>query len=469
MTVGSATYKGVLNCAVCTAPQAGGSGEVATCTACTDGYYGAPTCTNQCDNTCKSCAGAGTAACTSCKTSNNKEYLKVTDPQVRTGECVDQATCTGDGTHFLVVNTKTCYPCGSVTDGGVADCQTCTSSKSDGAAKAVTVTCSACTAEGKKPNADGTKCVDCAAAGCTKCSDEGVCLQCSADKYLTPTGQCVDKCEKLGGYYTNGNNVCQPCDPSCASCTAAGADKCLSCPAGKVLKYTDESNPSDGSCMDECKTGASGCADYGATIGGSKYCSKCSETSQAPLNGNCAANTARTQFCTTAKDGACTQCVNNYFLLNGGCYQTTRQPGSQVCTAADATGKCKTCTNGQTADTSIGVCPACPAGCSKCSGSSTCTACLTGYYLSGTKCVKCATDDNTIKGVPNCVSCAPPSGSGPVTCYVTQEPSVNPTDPSVNKGGLSSGVIVGISVAGIVVVGGLVGFLCWWFICRGKA
>ena len=83
--------------------------------------------------------------------------------------------------------------------------------------------------------------------------------------------------------------------------------------------------------------------------------------------------------------------------------------------------------------------------------------------------MKCDTDDNTIKGVPNCVSCAPPSGSGPVTCYVTQEPSVNPTDPSVNKGGLSSGVIVGISVAVIVVVGGLVGFLCWWFICRGKA
>ncbi|ESU43089.1 Variant-specific surface protein, partial [Giardia duodenalis] len=63
------------------------------------------------------------------------------------------------------------------------------------------------------------------------------------------------------------------------------------------------------------------------------------------------------------------------------------------------------------------------------------------------------------------VSCAPPANSGTVTCYVTQTPTVNPTDPSVNKGGLSSGAIAGISVAVIAVVGGLVGFLCWWFIC----
>ena len=130
-----------------------------------------------------------------------------------------------------------------------------------------------------------------------------------------------------------------------------------------------------------------------------------------------------------------------------------------------------------TADTSTGVCPACPAGCSKCSGSSgsqTCSECLAGYYKSGTKCFKCTADSNesgsAIKGVPNCVSCAAPTGSpGPVTCYVTQTPAVNPADPSVNKGGLPSGAIAGISVAVIAVVGGLVGFLCWWFLCRGKA
>ncbi|ESU41509.1 Variant-specific surface protein, partial [Giardia duodenalis] len=311
----------------------------------------------------------------------------------------------------------------------------------------------------------------CNLPNCQTCSeDKTTCKTCTDNYYLTPTGQCVDKCDKLGGYYAD-SNVCKPCDPSCAACTAAGASKCLSCPAGKVLQYTDDTKVDQGgSCVDECKTNTGGCTDCGAVIGGSKYCSKCSDVGQAPLNGNCAANTARTKFCTTASDGACTQCASGYFLLDGGCYETSRQPGKSVCTTAN-NGQCQTCANGQ--QPASGVCPACPAGCSKCSGSSdpkTCSECLAGYYKSGTSCVKCDKNSNDIQGVPNCVSCKEPSsGSGPVTCYVTQEPAVDPADPSVNKGGLSSGAIVGISIAVIVVVGGLVGFLCWWFLCRGKA
>eukprot|EP00701_Giardia_intestinalis_P002632 XP_001706456.1 VSP [Giardia lamblia ATCC 50803] len=42
--------------------------------------------------------------------------------------------------------------------------------------------------------------------------------------------------------------------------------------------------------------------------------------------------------------------------------------------------------------------------------------------------------------------------------------------PNTNKSsGLSTGAIAGIAVAAVIVVGGLVGFLCWWFLCRGKA
>ena len=40
---------------------------------------------------------------------------------------------------------------------------------------------------------------------------------------------------------------------------------------------------------------------------------------------------------------------------------------------------------------------------------------------------------------------------------------------SANRSSLSTGAIAGISVAVIAVVGGLVGFFCWWFVCRGKA
>ena len=281
----------------------------------------------------------------------------------------------------------------------------------------------------------------------------------------------MDSCGKLGGYYKDDSNVCQPCNSSCASCSTAGADKCLSCPAGKALKYTSESDISGGgSCVDECRTGAGGCADCGAVIGGSKYCSKCGDASQAPLNGNCTTTTRAVASCEQIDNGACKKCATGYFLLDGGCYQTSRQPGKSVCTTAN-NGQCQTCAN--TLSPSNGVCPVCPAGCSTCTASSnsqTCSACLAGYYLSTNKCVKCDTDDSKITGVPNCVSCAAPtSNTGTVTCYVTQSPTVDPSDPSVNKGGLSTGAIAGISVAAVVVVGGLVGFLCWWFICRGKA
>ncbi|ESU41886.1 Variant-specific surface protein, partial [Giardia duodenalis] len=85
-------------------------------------------------------------------------------------------------------------------------------------------------------------------------------------------------------------------------------------------------------------------------------------------------------------------------------------------------------------------------------------------HLSGSACTSCESNSGSVTGVSGCLSCAAPSGStGPVLCYLVRDSA------SVNKTGLSSGAIAGISVAVIAVVGGLVGFLCWWFVCRGKA
>ncbi|ESU40252.1 Variant-specific surface protein, partial [Giardia duodenalis] len=452
------------------------------------------------DENCDVCAASGAKKCSKCKTDGTKIYLqKEADSQ--TGTCIEKASCTG--TNYIDEEAKTCSACASA---GTTDCTTCEKG-ADGV-----VVCKTCTTDRKTvfglnkkscvsqcptnsskqndmcvcndgftPNEDSSACVaasSCKTPHCQTCTGEGqeneACTACISNYYLTPTGQCIADCATLSGYYGDtASKTCKPCSPECASCTAAGADKCLSCPVGKVLKYTDETNPSDGSCVDECRANTGGCDTCGAVIGGSRYCSKCGDASQAPLNGDCAANTARIQFCTQVDGGTCTQCANGYFLLDGGCYQTTRQPGSQVCTTTDSNGQCSQCAN--TLSPSNGVCPACPAGCSKCSNTNTCTECLAGYYkTSANICVKCTENStnggNTITGVKDCVSCTPPTGnSGTVTCYVTRTPTVDPADPSVNKGGLSSGAIAGISVAVIAVVGGLVGFLCWWFICRGKA
>ncbi|ESU40464.1 Variant-specific surface protein, partial [Giardia duodenalis] len=242
-------------------------------------------------------------------------------------------------------NGDRCIKCDDATSGGIESCTQCAAITSPTRSGAPLVTCSQCNgkkvqpdkkgciqdcpanssdnngvcecAEGYTPDTAGTGCTQnttpqCKTPGCKTCTNPGkdneVCTECNESKYLTPTGQCVDSCGKLGDYYAD-NNVCQPCSPECASCTAAGANKCLSCPAGKVLQYTSESSPTDGSCVDECRANTSGCETCGAVIGGSKYCSRCGDASQAPLNGDCAAN-VRTAFCDTITAGVCTQCAS---------------------------------------------------------------------------------------------------------------------------------------------------------------
>ncbi|ESU41361.1 Variant-specific surface protein, partial [Giardia duodenalis] len=390
-----------------------------------------------------SAAGTATATCTEC---NANLYLKTVSSPTPTKSCVTEAACKEGSTHFPTTDSsngdkKVCVSCSQTSNGGIADCAKCSLTTSPaGAGAAVT------------------------------------CTECDSTKKLSPLKDaCLDGCP--AGTYEIGdtNKVCTPCHASCAECNNnANQDSCTACYPGSVLSKGETGNT--GTCIPECTGRYTENCEAGmctAVLGGSKYCSKC-KSGYVPVDGLCvsAGTRAAPNGCISKGDGTCASCTSTYFKESGGCYLSTAYPGKTLCSNA-ADGKCKTCTNGQTADTSTGVCPACPAGCSKCSGNSdprTCSECLAGYYKSGTSCVKCSENSNGIQGVPNCVSCKEPSsGSGPVTCYVTQEPTADPTDPSTNKTGLSSGTIAGISVAVIVVVGGLIGFLCWWFICRGKA
>ncbi|EFO63519.1 VSP [Giardia lamblia P15] len=480
-TIGDGTTKGIAHCATCTAPDAKG---IATCNICGNGYYkddgGA---CQLCTSPCATCSGAGTDKCTSCKESGGNEYLRIKDSQSRTGECVAQSACTGESTHFLVTDIKTCYPCGSVNDGGIEDCLKCTANTVSDSIKGITVKCSACTSNTNKPNVAGTKCVACTIEECARCNDDSTCAECTPSNYLTPTNECTDDCEKLSNYYSDDNkHTCQSCDPGCTLCLTTDKTKCTACPAGKMLKYDDDTHPDrGGSCVDECKEGTNGCEVCGAIIKNTKYCSKCKTATEVPVNGVCTADNTRAPACLNKDNqGSCTTCANGYFRQDGGCYKTDRQPGMQVCSeATGGNGLCVTCTN--TLPANNGLCPTCPDGCAKCTGapsSRQCSTCYSGYYLSGTVCVRCtesSNNGNAITGVADCLSCKAPNGAGTVTCYVKKDGSSDGgndnTDGNVNQsgGGLSTGAIAGISVAAIVVVGGLVGFLCWWFICRGKA
>ncbi|EFO61102.1 VSP, partial [Giardia lamblia P15] len=237
----------------------------------------------------------------------------------------------------------------------------------------------------------------CNIPNCEACSeDKRTCTRCQTRYFLTPEkNACLDACP--AGSYATGQ-ACTPCDPSCAECSGAGASKCTACPAGKMLRYADEGKPTDGTCVEGCVEGPE-CEACGLTIGGTKYCSKC-KGSSVPLNGVCTSNAARAQFCTTAADGACTVCAAGYFIQGGGCYETTRQPGEQICALTDNKGKCQTCANGLGPD-GAGTCPSCNPTCKTCSAANQenkCTTCATGYYKTALEgvCTSCESDSNGV-------------------------------------------------------------------------
>ncbi|EFO61161.1 High cysteine protein [Giardia lamblia P15] len=313
---------------------------------------------------------------------------------------------------------------------------------------------------------------ECSTPNCKACdnpkTDREVCTECNDNSYLTPTSQCVPDCTAIKGYYGDTDKKCKKCHDTCTECVGPANSQCSACPASKALTYSDSAYPDrGGTCGDACKTteGSTGCKVCGSTIGETLYCSQCNNNDQAPLNGNCAAN-SRTAFCTTVSDGACTQCAAGYFLKDGGCYETNKQPGKQVCSSAQG-GACQTCANGlqaQNGDCSKSACHPTCATCSAPSTASSCKTCAAGYYKENGNdstagpCKRCS------EKIPGCKQCTS-SSTGSVVCLESEAG----TGGSTNKNALTTGAIAGIAVAVVIVVGGLVGFLCWWFLCRGKA
>ncbi|KAE8305218.1 VSP [Giardia duodenalis] len=361
-------------------------------------------------------------------------------------------------------NTNSCVTSDSGAGGVCASCQGSTYLYKGGCYAA----CPQGTPNSETNTCDGVPAPDCNLANCEVCSeDKQKCTKCQSNYFLTPEkNACLASCP--AGSYAVGQ-TCAPCDPSCAECSGAGASKCTACPAGKMLRYADESKLNEGGqCVEQCVEGPE-CETCGLTIGGTKYCSKC-KGNNVPLNGVCTSNAARTRFCTTVANGACTVCAAGYFIQEGGCYKTDRLPGKSICTTPTGDGKCQTCANGLTAVSNM--CPLCDSTCATCTVANQpdkCSTCPPGRYLDASKaCKLCTETSGSIQGVANCASCAPPTGnSGSVICYVKTDGTDN--GGSTNKSGLSTGAIAGISVTAVVVVAGLVSFLCWWFLCRGKA
>ena len=214
------------------------------------------------------------------------------------------------------------------------------------------------------------------------------------------------------------------------------------------------------------------------------YCSLCADNNQYPIDGICSSNKGSN----TCAKGVCTQCAAGYFLYMGGCYSVSKEPGSLMCTAAP-NGICTTptsqyfavpgakatdqsvlaCgnpvgTNTTESNAYVGIqgCKTCTAPSEASNGAmaaAKCTACDGGKVPTGSGygCVTCDIAGCSACRADNmCEAC----GDG----YRLEGEACVRTGPN-----LSTGAIADISVAVIVVVGGLVGFLCWWFDCHKKS
>ncbi|EFO62578.1 Variant-specific surface protein VSP4A1 precursor [Giardia lamblia P15] len=119
----------------------------------------------------------------------------------------------------------------------------------------------------------------------------------------------------------------------------------------------------------------------------------------------------------------------------------------------------------------------CAAGqCKVVRGVEVCTRCRAGHVLVNGVCTgnSAGYEADSDCQVDNCARCAQGKPAECEECnpnFDLDNGTKQCVSSSINKssGGLSTGAIAGIAVAVVIVVGGLVGFLCWWFLCRGKA
>ena len=258
-------------------------------------------------------------------------------------------------------------------------------------------------------------------------------------------------CEACSDATKGGVKGCTKCAPKAGTPDQA---TCTACTSGK------KPNAAGSSCYT--------CPDEGETAG----CSNCSD------NGKCEACVSGKILKTSGNTKTCVaeaECTAGFFvsMANSGktCISCGATPNGvsgcaecQPSTQGSADARCTKCSNSVQKPSEDGrQCNNCNVnGCVNCNAENQCAVCGDGYRHDANTCQKCTPANckacaNDAKICTECVEGYTPSADGS-SCASS----------SANRSGLSTGAIAGISVAAVVVVGGLVGFLCWWFICRGS-
>ncbi|EFO63835.1 High cysteine membrane protein Group 1, partial [Giardia lamblia P15] len=275
----------------------------------------------------------------------------------------DRAECdawnTGDYGVFKLPDYHMAYLCSNTSAGGVQGCSRCRYDSTK--KKAICYDC-----EYDMLAFDGMSCI----TG-TDCKGDHRQRRCPGSSGRGCRCECADK------YYRSGEQ-CSACEGSCLRCSGPEAASCTLCPPGQALAYTSDG---EGTCGAGCTPDGT-CEACGLEVDQTKYCSRCKDPVQYPLNGACTlGGGARASACLRQSGGACQQCSSGYFLMGGGCYQVGRYPGRFVCRRADG-GRCVDTTDEYSIN-SRGELVDCSPDCETCvEGQRTqCLSCAPGRYL----------------------------------------------------------------------------------------
>lgn len=369
---------------------------------------------DNCDSSCLTCSGAGSNACTSCRsglvltsqaecltscpshTYNHSGFCSSCDSSCLNCSGNSSNDCTSCNNGFFLTSQKNCVEsCPSHTYNTSRYCRQCDSScfNCSGEDSNECTSCNnglALTSQGKcvescpshTYNSSGY-CTQCDSS-CLKCSGPGStsCISCNNGLILTSQGVCVSSCPS---HTYNNSGYCTGCDTSCLNCNGAGSSACTSCSNGLLLT-------NQGECVASCPT---------HSYNNSQFCSGCDSSCL-----NCSGNL----------NTECVSCYSGTYLRNDGRCQNTCPSGyygdnsDLICKQCDSS--CLTCSgpsnsqclsciqnenliNGQ-CECSLGFylnqidgCVSCPSNCSSCNAVNSCLTCKNGYTLMNGKCIAC--------------------------------------------------------------------------------
>lgn len=425
------------NCGECTKPS-----DTIVCSGCKPEFFGPPSCTSKCDDSCLTCSGAEKTNCKSCKPGR---FL--TETTVAGGVC---KICSESFPNCAICD-EVCEKCkeGYYLEKGL--CKKCTQDDEDGEgiknclACGQTEGCLECKSGYYRYDSENCKakedidhcktftaesgCIECdpgyyttTPITCQKCpwpcaecnTDEDypgtyVCTGCEEDYYLHvyPEDSLCQKCASKEGndhcatceddgkclaceenYFLDEGTGCAGCYGLCTTCEGTAKNKCLTCYEGYYISKTSSS--ATGECL-ECDISCKTC-----NKAGEAGCTSCRKTAYLDKSsGKCYSCTTISNCQECSSSSTCTKCKKGYYLKNGkceGCPESTALAKCAQCTSAT---ECETCNNGYYADLE-GSCKQCAPGCKKCKNKALCIECLYGDIDGDGECQETKPDGSPI-------------------------------------------------------------------------